>query len=176
MQLNQMELVAIDKNKTIYIGSGSDLYAFEDSSAPPPSQEKITILLWIGNPNMSVNGIYKEIDPGRGTVPVIIKEWGRTLLPIRAIVEELSGEILWDGATRKVTILFKGSTIELWIDNPQAKVNGVTKWIDENNHNVKPIIINGRTMLPIRFVAENLGCEVLWDGNTKKITIIYPKG
>ncbi len=53
---------------------------------------------------MSVNGIYKEIDPGRGTVPVIISEWGRTLLPIRAIVEELNGEVLWDGTTRKVTI------------------------------------------------------------------------
>lgn len=124
---------------------------------------------------MSVNRIYKEINPGRGTVPVIIKEWGRTLLLIRAIVEELNGEILWDGVTRKVTILFKENTIELWIDNPQGSVNGVTKWIDENNHNVKPIIINGSTMLLIRFVAENLVCEVLWDGNTQKITIIYSK-
>lgn len=68
----------------------------------------------------------------------------------------------------KVTILFKGSTIELWIDNPQARVNGELKWIDENNHNVKPIIINNRTMLHIRFDVENLGCEVLWDGITKK--------
>ncbi|MBC7194160.1 MAG: PQQ-binding-like beta-propeller repeat protein [Caldisericia bacterium] len=170
--------VAIGTNSTIYVGSGSDLYAFEDSVTPPPPppQEKTTILLWIGNPMMSVNGIYKEIDPGRGTVPVIISDWGRTLLPIRAIVEELGGEIGWDGVQRKVTISFKGDVIELWIDNPQAKVNGATKWIDENNHNVKPIIINGRTMLPIRFVAENLGCEVLWDGNTRKVTIIYPKG
>ncbi|MGB9843101.1 MAG: copper amine oxidase N-terminal domain-containing protein [Caldisericia bacterium] len=124
---------------------------------------------------MSVNGIYKEIDAGRGTVPVIISSWGRTLLPIRAIVEELGGKINWDGTQRKVTISFKEDLIELWIDNPEAKVNGKTKWIDENNHNVKPIIIYGRTMLPIRFVAENLGCEVLWDGNTGKVTIIYPK-
>ncbi len=124
---------------------------------------------------MSVNGIYKEIGPGRGTVPVIIKEWGRTLLPIRAIEEELGCEISWDGVTRKETISFKGNLIELWIDNPQVKVNGIAKWIDEGNHNVKPIIINNRTMLPIRFVAENLGCDVLWDNDTKKVTIIYPK-
>ncbi|MCX8095363.1 MAG: PQQ-binding-like beta-propeller repeat protein [Caldisericia bacterium] len=169
--------VAIGNNRTIFIGSGNNLWAFEDSESPPPPPplEKITILLWIGNPMMSVNGIYKEIDPGRGTVPVIVSDWGRTLLPIRAIVEELGGEIMWDGVSRKVTISFKGDIIELWIDNPQAKVNGIIKWIDENNHNVKPIIINGRTMLPIRFVAENLGCEVQWDGNTRKVTIVYPK-
>ncbi len=41
----------------------------------------------------------------------------------------------------KLQFLFKGSTIELWIDNPQGRVNGEPKWIDENNHNVKPIII-----------------------------------
>ncbi len=45
---------------------------------------------------MSINGIYKEIDLGSGTVLVIISEWGRTLLPIKAIVEELNGEVLWD--------------------------------------------------------------------------------
>ena len=169
--------VAIDYNRTIYIASGKDLYAFEDSITPPPPPpvEKITIMLWIGNPMMSVNGVYQEIDPGRGTVPVIVKEWGRTLLPIRAIVESLGGEISWDGTQRKVTISFKGNLIELWIDNPQAKVNGQTKWIDEGNYNVKPIIINNRTMLPIRFVAENLGCDVLWDANERKVTIIYPK-
>jgi len=169
--------VAIGYNRTIYVASGSDLYAFEDSITPPPPPpvEKITIMLWIGNPMMSVNGVYQEIDPGRGTVPVIIKEWGRTLLPIRAIVESLGGEISWDGTQRKVAISFKGDLIELWIDNPQAKVNGQTKWIDEGNYNVKPIIINNRTMLPIRFVAENLGCDVLWDANERKVTIIYPK-
>ncbi|MGB9808516.1 MAG: stalk domain-containing protein [Caldanaerobacter sp.] len=34
-------------------------------------------------------------------------------------------------------------------------------------------MINGRTMLPLRFVAENLGCDVQWDGTTKTITITY---
>jgi hypothetical protein len=37
------------------------------------------------------------------------------------------------------------------------------------------MIIQGRTMLPVRFVAENLGCDVQWDGGDKTITIIYPK-
>ncbi len=54
---------------------------------------------------MTVNGVKKEIDPGRGTVPVIVK--GRTLVPIRAIIEEMGGTIEWDGNERKVTISLK---------------------------------------------------------------------
>ncbi len=123
---------------------------------------------------MYVNNAQKEIDPGRGTAPVIIPEWGRMVVPIRAIVEALGGTIEWDGTARKVTIHFNGTVIEICIDNPKAKVNGNAKWIDDNNHNVKPII-NDRAMLPIRFVAENLGCKVDRDPNEITITIIYPK-
>ncbi len=136
--------------------------------------QKTVIKLWPDNPNMLVNGVKQEIDPGRGTKPVIIPKWGRTVVPIRAIVEALGGTIEWDGKERKVTINFNGTTIELWIDNPKARVNGQPKWIDENNHDVKPIIVNDRTMLPLRFVAESLGCKVDWDPKTRTITITYP--
>ena len=137
------------------------------------TDSQIEIVLQPNNPYMLINGVKKEIDPGRGTKPVIIPKWSRTVVPIRAIVEALGGTIGWDGAERKVTINFNGTTIELWIDNPKAKVNGAAKWIDENNHDVKPIIINSRTMLPLRFVVENLGCKVDWDSETKTITITY---
>jgi len=142
----------------------------------PNAVKKVVIKLQPDNEMMVVNGAQQEIDPGRNTKPVIVKEWGRTVVPIRAIVEALGGTIGWDGIERKVTINFNGTTIELWIDNPHAKVNGTAKWIDENNHSVKPIIVNSRTMLPLRFVAENLGCKVDWDGTTRTITITYPKG
>ncbi len=131
------------------------------------------ITLKPGDPYMTVNGVKKEIDPGRGTKPVIIPKWGRTVVPIRAIVEALGGTIEWDGKERKVTIKFNGTVIELWIDKPQARVNGVMKWIDEKDHSVKPIIVNGRTMLPLRFVTENLGCKIDWNPKTKTITITY---
>ena len=127
---------------------------------------ELVIILQINNPYMTVNGIKKEIDPGRGTVPVIVK--GRTLVPIRAIIEELGGTIGWDGNERKVTIKLKNIQIELWIDKKNAKVNGTLKELD-----VPPQIINGRTMLPLRFVTEELGCTVDWDGTTKTITITY---
>jgi len=65
------------------------------------------------------------------------------------------------------------ATIELWIGNAAARVNGATTLIDSTNPKVFPKIINGRTMLPLRFVSENLGCSVGWADATKTITITY---
>ena len=194
-QYKEIAILPTDTNKAEYTDSSVvpgttyfyRVYAYNKNGNSTPSNEvsitipsaavqKTVIKLQPDNEMMLVNGVQKEIDLGRGTAPVIIPEWGRTVIPIRAIVEALGGTIEWDGTARKVTIHFNGTVIELWIDNPKAKVNGNAKWIDDNNHNVKPIIKNGRTMLPLRFVAEALGCAVDWDAATRTITITYPKG
>ena len=104
------------------------------------------------------------------TAPILVEN--RTLLPIKYVVEPLGGTILWDQNEKKVTITRGTTTIELWIGNNTAKVNGVEKLIDPDNKNVTPILADpGRTMLPIRFVSEALGCEVDWDQSTQKITV-----
>lgn len=125
--------------------------------------------LRIGNKIMFVNDSPQEID-----VPPQIIE-GRTLLPIRWVAEPLGANVGWDGVEKKVTVTLKSTTIELWIGKNIARVNGVDTPIDPNNPKVVPMIISGRTMLPVRFVAENLGCQVDWDANTKTVTITYPK-
>jgi hypothetical protein len=56
--------------------------------------------------------------------------------------------------------------VNMQIGNKTAYVNGLPVSLD-----VPPQIINGRTLVPIRFVSENLGAEVNWDGNTKTVTI-----
>jgi hypothetical protein len=106
--------------------------------------------------------------------PPIIKN-NRTLLPIRAVVEALGGTVGWDASTKKVTVSLGATTIELWIGKSIAKVNGIDTPIDSSNSKVVPEIINSRTMLPLRFVTESLGCDVQWDGTTKTITITYSK-
>ncbi|MBC7195354.1 MAG: copper amine oxidase N-terminal domain-containing protein [Caldisericia bacterium] len=125
--------------------------------------------LQIGNKTMYVNDLPQEID-----VPPQIVE-GRTYLPIRWVAEPLGAEVNWDGKEKKVTISLKENLIELWIGKNMARINGVDTPIDPNNSKVVPMIISGRTMLPVRFVAENLGCKVDWDGTTKTVTITYPK-
>jgi hypothetical protein len=104
--------------------------------------------------------------------PPIIKN-GRTLVPIGAIIEALGRTVSWDPNEKKVTVILGSTTIELWIGKNTTRVNGITKPIDSTNSKVVPEIINGRTMLPLRFVTENLGCTVQWDGSTQTITIIY---
>ena len=104
--------------------------------------------------------------------PPIIKN-NRTLLPIRAVVEALGGTVEWDATERKVTVSLNYKIIELWIGKSVAKVNDIDTPIDLDNSKVVPEIINSRTMLPLRFVTENLGAKVDWDGSTQTITITY---
>lgn len=163
--------LVLSSKYTIYSGgngfkdkSGGLVWMWQDEYS---TGGKIEIIMKIGTKIISVNNQSQEID-----VPPVIVE-GRTLLPIRYVVEPLGGSITWDAGEKKVTINFKSTVLELWIGNNHGKVNGVSKPIDLANLNVVPMLVEGRTMLPVRFVAENIGCEVLWDGVTKIVTIIY---
>ena len=122
------------------------------------------ILLQIGNAYMTVNGVKKEIDPGRGTKPILYKD--RTLLPIRAVMEEMGGKLTWDDKNQKITIEVQGRTVELWIGKRTAFVNGWEFVLD-----AEPQMVNDRTMIPLRFITEKLGCKIAWDEATSKITI-----
>jgi hypothetical protein len=69
-----------------------------------------------------------------------------------------------------------GTTIEMWIGQNTAKVNGVLVAINPTNTQVMPIVVPpGRTMLPLRFIAENLKCQVDWDATQQMVTVTYPK-
>ena len=133
---------------------------------PTPADQPKSIKLKIGDPYMYVNGMKQEIDPGRGTVPLISNS--RTLLPIRAVVEAMGGTVGWDAATRMITLNANGHTVTMWLDKLNLIVDGKNLTMD-----VAPVSINDRTMVPIRFAAENLGCEVEWKDATKEVTVLY---
>ncbi len=99
-------------------------------------------------------------------VPPTIRN-ARTMLPIRFIVEGLGGTVAWDEAAQSVTILKGDTVIEIMIGQTYALVNGERVALDS-----PAFIENDRTYLPLRFVAENLGAIVLWDGDTQQIYII----
>jgi hypothetical protein len=136
----------------------------------PAAAETTVITLTIGNPNIIVNGTPRPIDSS-GTTPVIVA--GRTLLPIRAVVEAIGGTIEWDAATRTVTIASGSVTMGLMIGNRMATVNGARLPIDSTNATVVPLIVGGRTMLPVRFVGEQLGGTVEWDPATRTATLTF---
>ncbi|MGD0153750.1 MAG: copper amine oxidase N-terminal domain-containing protein [Thermacetogeniaceae bacterium] len=123
------------------------------------------IVLKIGSARMSVKGVAQDIDPGYQTSPVIIN--GRTFVPVRAIIESLGGKVDWSASDQKITITLSNTPIVLNIGNKSGTVNGVAKTLDD-----APFIsATGRTMLPLRFITENLGHNVAWDNSTKTITI-----
>ncbi|PAB59108.1 DUF7910 domain-containing protein [Anaeromicrobium sediminis] len=123
------------------------------------------IILKVGSKYMTVDGKRREIDPRRGT-KMIIKN-GRTFLPIRAFIESIGGRVYWDGNRKEVKILVDDMDIRLWIGSKTAKINGRKKYND-----VAPYISDSsRTMIPLRFIVENLGCDVKWDGPTQTVEI-----
>lgn len=91
---------------------------------------------------------------------------GRTLMPIRAIAESLGAEVQWDAETQTVTISKDGNTIVLTIGSQVALVNGEEVQLD-----VAAQIDGGRTLLPARFVSENLGLYVSFLAQSKTIII-----
>jgi hypothetical protein len=131
----------------------------------------IVIQLTIGKTIVIVNGEAKTID----AAPFIDKASGRTLIPIRIIMESINGKIDYDAKTRKVTLTKDAIVIELWIDKPIAQINGIPTPIDMAAPKLAPKIVNGRTFLPLRFVAENIGADVGFDAKTQTITVTYPK-
>jgi hypothetical protein len=116
---------------------------------------------------MKVNGLEQEIDPGLGTKSEV--KDGNTFLPLRSIIEAMGGTIGWNSAEKKVNVECNGVTLEFGIGSTKAEVDGVEKTMDAAPYTSK----SGRTMMPLRFVAENLGCQVGWDGITKTVTIQY---
>ncbi len=136
-------------------------------SALAASAEQI-LTLQIGNPQMTVNGEEREIDPGRGTVPVLVND-ARTLLPVRAVIEAVGGTVEWEENTNTAVLTYGNDVIRLTIDSTTAYLNGAAQTLD-----VAPTTINDRTMLPIRFIAESFKFTVDWDGNTQTVTITVP--
>ena len=162
---NTIALEAVDR-----LGNRTTQTFVVTSVVPQTRQHLIT--LEIGSPSLTVDGISQPID-AQGSAPVI--QEGRTLLPIRVIVESLGGRIEWNARERKVTIVLASRTLELWIGKSTAAVAGVKTPIDAANPKVAPVIIKGRTYLPVRFIAENLGGSVSWDPATQTVTIASMK-
>lgn len=114
------------------------------------AQSEITVLL-NGQP------LYFDVQP--------VMESNRVLVPLRAIFEALDSDISWDNETQ--TVIASGNkVIVLQIDSDIAFVNGEKKQLD-----VPARLVNGRSMVPLRFVGEAVGADVHWDSETLTVSI-----
>lgn len=118
-----------------------------------PAAATKTIVLQIGSTAVLVDdqAIINDV------APVIRND--RTLVPIRVITEALGGQVAWNEAAKEVTLTVNGKEIKMTIGKALEK------------YGVAPVIIGGRTFVPVRFVADELGAVTTWDDATKTVTI-----
>ncbi|MBA2937886.1 hypothetical protein HZF08_06175 [Paenibacillus sp. CGMCC 1.16610] len=96
--------------------------------------------------------------------PTIVK--GHTMVPLRKIFEELGADIQWDKDTLTATATKGQTIIKLTVGSNVAYINGVSTILDS-----EPLIIEGRTLVPARFIVESFGAKVSWEENSKTVFI-----
>lgn len=97
--------------------------------------------------------------------PQIIND--RTMVPMRAIFEALGAEVNWNESDRTITSAKGSTTIKMQINNTSMSVNGTEKTLDS-----VPVIVDGRTLVPARAVAEALNADVKWCGGSRTVIIL----
>lgn len=121
------------------------------------------IILKIGEPHIQINGQKQPID-AEGTTAFI--ENGSTYVPLRSIFEALGAEVEWKQATGSIIGKRKGTEIQLAIGSDILYRNGKSIRI-----NAAPKLVKGKTMVPLRLIAESFGAEVQWESESRTITI-----
>lgn len=96
--------------------------------------------------------------------PAIVS--GRTLVPLRAIFESLELQVNWDQENKTIIATDADTEIYLKVGSVVCMVNGIPRWID-----VPPQIIDGRVLVPTRFIAESSGSKVAWDSTVRTVII-----
>lgn len=130
--------------------------------------DKLEAILFINDTMMqkSVNGVVSQV---RMDIAPFIYQ-ARTMLPIRYVAESLGFMVTWDANTRTVYLVDKENIVQIPVDTNNIIVNGKAFVSD-----VKPMIKNNRTMLPVANVARALGLQdgkdILWDAAMKFVTL-----
>ncbi len=91
---------------------------------------------------------------------------GRTMVPIRVCTQALGCQVAYESSTKKITINGGEHSIILYVGKKTASLNGKSITLD-----VAPVIKDGRTMVPLRFIGESLGATVNWISASRMVTI-----
>lgn len=111
--------------------------------------------------SVEINGNHLEMSHS----PEIIEN--STLVPLRDISDALDVTIDWNDSNKTIDVYGKDDTYTLQIDNPIV----TSKSNETISLNAAPTIINNKTFVPIRFIAESMGADVVWNDSTKTVSI-----
>ncbi|MED5017057.1 stalk domain-containing protein [Paenibacillus chibensis] len=118
------------------------------------------VVMNIGQKSFTANGQKKTME----TAPVM--KDSSTYIPIKYVLDTFGGQATWDPANQRITVIRGGKVMDLKVGNKDFVLNGKRKGAD-----VAPYISQGRTLVPLRLVSEQLGLNVKWEQNTKTVTI-----
>jgi hypothetical protein len=161
------KLMRNEDNANVLTGTSTATFAISGTARTR------TIVLVIGQTTMTVDGKKVVIDPSGKVAPTIRN--GRTFLPVRVLIEALGGTVAWDAISRKATVALGKNTVQLWIGKSRATVNGKAVAIDAADKKVVPVIVEGRTLLPLRFLGESLGLDIGWNAAVRSVTLTYTR-
>lgn len=119
-----------------------------------------------GGPRTVLDGrelVFADVSP--------LIEDGRTLVPMRGFLTALGADIDWEQKSRTAIAIMNGVRIEAPIDSAAARVDGRVVPLA-----VPPRLIEGRTMVPLRFFAEELGLSVIWDEESQTVFVSSRRG
>ena len=158
MQIFKDELNAGSGDITVWINSpGGDCVA--------AAQIYNMLMDYKGNVTVKIDG--KTMAPK--DMPAVSID-GRTMLPMRQIATELGCEVVWNEAAQQVYVVNDDYTLVFTINNKTGQQNGKNFSMD-----VPPMIVNDRTMLPVRALATALNLNITWDDATRTVNIAEKK-
>ena len=145
--------------------TATDAAGNQSKTAIPVTYKARTVIhLQVGNTTAMVNNARKKLD----AVPVNVK--GVVMVPLRFIGEAFGALVTWDPVFQIIDIELRGLPIRLQLGANYASVAG-KKVILQGI----PVNMKGTTMVPIRFIGEAFGAQVVWNAPTQGIDITYPK-
>lgn len=177
--MNKKRLAAIFFSAVMMIMSANSLYAEEltnstDSNVSLPATiEEALYPEQLSNPTVSVDGKLVGFDDQEP----IISENNDTLIPLRGVLEAMGASVEWREEDRSVYVKSHDNITRLLltIDDPvmikYTLTSITTVDSEEISLSTAPIIMNDRTMIPLRVVSENMDAQVDWDDATRHITI-----
>lgn len=123
----------------------------ETATETEPSQPLMTITMALGSEIIDIDGLPVAMDVS----PLIMN--GTTYIPLRYLAEAIGAEVGWDQGQRATTITAGADVAQFWTGRTFMELNGIQR------HFSSPVIVqNERTLVPVRFIAELFGWEVVF--------------
>ncbi|MEC0110746.1 copper amine oxidase N-terminal domain-containing protein [Paenibacillus taichungensis] len=136
---------------------------FQEQPTTPTMPESDTTTVWmqLNSKTLKINNKTTNMD----TTPMLWKN--TTYIPLRFLSEGIGATVKWDKKAQQVTVMAGNDTLKFWVNNNVMEVNGMKKNVGAT------VFVNkdGRTQVPLRFIAELLGWDVKWAQKDGSITL-----